>query len=83
MRWCKQNNIAFIRFNPTEKNFESFGKLINELYNDESIQEGLKCISNSINNKIYKNRSTNKSQEMKEHRKWIGNTTRMSCVELL
>jgi len=89
INWCKKNNIAFIRFDSTEKNFENFGELIKELFDAESMRNGLKCISNSINNKIYKKRLSvseedfDKIQELKDHRKWVGNTTRMSCIELL
>ena len=84
MRWCEKNNIGFIRFNSTEKNLRDFGELIKDLYNTKSMHQGLNCISNSINNKLYKNKYAGKSPELlEEQRKWVGNTTRMSCIELL
>ena len=84
MRWCEKNNIGFIRFNSTEKKLRDFGELIKDLYNTKSMHQGLNCISNSINNKLYKNKYAGKSPGLlEEQRKWVGNTTRMSCIELL
>lgn len=79
MKWCDINNNAFLRFNTTEKNLKAFGDLISDLYKSDKMINEMKCISKLINNKVYNNKvSTRPSLDFG----WVGNTTRMSCIEM-
>ena len=94
LKWCDINNIVFLRFNTTEKNLKYFGDLICALYKSDKMINGIKCISKIINNKVCNNKERNNKERNNKERnnkgqtkpdldiKWIGSTTRMSCIEL-
>lgn len=89
MKWCDINNNAFLRFNTTEKNLKDFGDLISDLYKSDKMINEMKCISKLINNKVYNNKVyNNKVYNNKVSTRpsldfgWVGNTTRMSCIEM-
>ena len=73
LQWCEDNNTAFMQFNGTRKNMESFSKFIEDDYDSETFKTGLKCVANVGQQKRGK-RSAKPSTLLQ--------TTRMSVIDI-
>tara|TARA_R110001599_G_scaffold208732_1_gene405940 strand:+ start:1032 stop:1709 length:678 start_codon:yes stop_codon:yes gene_type:complete len=73
LQWCEDNNTAFMQFNGTRKNMESFSKFIEDDYDSETFKTGLKCVANVGHQKRGK-RSAKPSTLLQ--------TTRMSVIDI-
>jgi hypothetical protein len=70
LKWCATNNIAFMRFNNTHRNFDKFADFIEKEHNTKSLHDGLDSVK-----KIGRRRKSSGVEG-------LINTTRMSIIEI-